>query len=374
VQPFRGAFPVCECRAADFVRRDSLAFYGRRGRRAPRVRARGRRPRAGRAALPRLGRALENDDLLERALDLLHGGDDTVEAACDVLWAKAGLSDCGPAVAAVASRLHELDHEAGVALFGRLGVATTGIVLACDGLVLSDEDWLLGVILSLRDSVDVSFGRLLCHVRCRNLSGACAAAFFDGLDLGSLDADVRASLCGRLSLEVEGGKCDRFAVGGGAVEGVLWGLGRELGGNAHGKGAVEVTASSIGSNRPEQVLDRGWGNWFITTDAPNSWIQVDLKSRSISLEHYSLRSHGGNANWFKSWTIEGSSDGRAWTLLESRATADLVGKRRVGTCAADSLGGFFRFTRMRQTGKNSSGNENLILTALELFGSVRLQG
>jgi len=37
-----------------------------------------------------VGRALENDDFLERALYLLHGGDDTIEAACDVLWAKAG--------------------------------------------------------------------------------------------------------------------------------------------------------------------------------------------------------------------------------------------------------------------------------------------
>jgi len=137
-------------------------------------------------------RTLENDDLLGRALDLLHGSDDTVEAACHVLWAKAGRSDCEPAAAAVASRLHELDREAGVALLWRLGVGTADIVLRCDGLVLSGEDWLLGVVLSFRDSVDVFFGRLPRHVRCRHLSGACAAAFFDALDLGFLDAEVLA--------------------------------------------------------------------------------------------------------------------------------------------------------------------------------------
>jgi len=201
-----------------------------------------------------VGRALDNDDLIDRALDLLHTGDGTVEAACDVLWAKAGRSDCGPAAAAVVSRLHELAREGRVALFGRLGIGTADIVLGCEDLVLSDEDWLLRVILSLRDSVDVSVERLLRHVRCRHLSSVCAAAFFDTLDLGSLDAEVRASLCGRLSLEVEGGKCDRFAAAGGArtaftrsaFEGVLWGLGRELGGNAHEKGAVAVTASGVG--------------------------------------------------------------------------------------------------------------------------------
>jgi len=233
------------------------------------------------------------------------------------LWAKAGRSDCESAAAAVASRLHEIDREAGVALFGRLGGVTADIVLGCDGLVLSDEDWLLGVILSLRDSADVSFERLLRHVRCRHLSGAWATAFLDALDLGSLDAEARASLCDRPSLEVKGGKCDRFAADAGAgaagcsrsaftgsaFEGVLWRWG------ANSAGTRTRGAPSRSRRRaPEEILDHGWGSRYCTAGAPNSWIRVDMKGRSISLEHYSLESHSAGDSFFKSWAIEGSED------------------------------------------------------------------
>ena len=95
-----------------------------------------------------------------------------------------------------------------------------------------------------------------------------------------------------------------------------------------------------------------------------------MKNLRVCLSSYSLKSHNGSVNWFKSWVIEGSNDEESWTTLDERNTDELVGQSIVKTYDVKSTEEYFRYIRMRLTGPTSNGYCLLILTNIELFGSV----
>ena len=126
-------------------------------------------------------------------------------------------------------------------------------------------------------------------------------------------------------------------------------------------------------NQPHQILDYGWNSHFLTESVPNSWIELDMKDRAVSLTHYTLKSHRAWGNWFKSWVIECSNDRESdnWDIVDERNTDDLVGKSRIRTYQVQRTGTFYRYVRMRQTGKDSSKADFLVLTNIEIFGETK---
>jgi hypothetical protein len=87
------------------------------------------------------------------------------------------------------------------------------------------------------------------------------------------------------------------------------------------------------------------------------------------LTNYSLKSHSGAGNFFSDWVLEGSEDDRTWDILDHRQTNKLVGASRICTYSITSSR-YFRYVRLRQTGKTSSNYDYLLLTNIELFGIV----
>ena len=134
-----------------------------------------------------------------------------------------------------------------------------------------------------------------------------------------------------------------------------------------------MSASSVGNNQLHQILDYDWNSYFYTDNVPNSWIELDLKDRAVSLTHYTLKSHGGSANWFRSWVIECSNDRESdnWDKVDDRNTDDLVGPGRIRTYQVQRTGTFYRYVRMRQTGKTSHDTDILALTNIEIFGETK---
>ena len=139
-------------------------------------------------------------------------------------------------------------------------------------------------------------------------------------------------------------------------------------------GIIEVTASSfIDGYVPSNVLKDDNSDW-VSEDVKNSWIQIDFKTRSVSLESYSLRSYWGP----KSWKIEGSNDMNTFTLIDQRDNNDdfnkglkSVIKHYNVNSSEDQMRSRFRYIRITQGDDGRWGNDHYFrLARVEFFGSL----
>jgi hypothetical protein len=157
-------------------------------------------------------------------------------------------------------------------------------------------------------------------------------------------------------------------------EGIIHELTKECGGNVHLKGIVDITSSGDGRNKAYQIADHGWNSYWVSTNIPNSWICFDFKYRSVALTHYTLKSNGDDGWFLLAWVMEGSNDVTNWTTLDTRNTGDLKGIYVVKNFGCSSgCSEFFRYIRLRQTAKNSSGTDHLIFCNIEFFGSLKIK-
>jgi hypothetical protein len=267
-------------------------------------------------------------------------------------------------------------------------------ILSSPKLRLKSEDLLLEIVCELGNM------ELLRYVECSNLSSSGVEKFVEVISREDFvfDRIVWSSICRRLVLTVstefsserfvsgekkasspipEPVKGGEFQFTNSAFSGILSHLRAKFGGNVHEKGIVEITSSSDGCNKPWQVANHGWNNCWQSQSIPNSWICFDFKENSVSLKNYTLKTNGGPPGNYKplQWVIEGSNDRENWELLDSRNTHELDGSYLVKTfnCTTGHSSKFFRFLRLRQTGKNSRGDDTLVLTNVEFFGSLELR-
>jgi hypothetical protein len=276
----------------------------------------------------------------------------------------------------IASHFHEIDTEQ----LKELKVETIESIVSHEDLCLSDEESLLDFIVSLGEE----YAFLLRYVECCFLSLDGIKDFISRVDETRIDGRLWSSLCRRLCCELSDRKLSnpRFAkvnnkkdysyTDGHSFEGIIHAMTKECGGNVHRKGVVTITSSGDGWNKPFQVADHGWDNYWNSQNGPNSWICFDFKERSVALSHYTLKSHSGTGHFFLAWVIEGSNDSSNWTTLDTRNTHSLNGPNIVETykCSNDDCSEFFRYIRMRQTGKTSHNGDYLILANIEFFGRV----
>ena len=159
------------------------------------------------------------------------------------------------------------------------------------------------------------------------------------------------------------------------LNGIIALLTRQCGGNVHEKGVVELTASSTGVWDLKNVVELGTNSWFICNNESNSWIRYDFKGRRVAPTSYSIRSY--DCSYPKSWVLEVSNDGSddSWKVVDRRENnEDLNGKYLTHNFAiSGSPSEGFRFVRLRQTGKTHDGDDYLVLTSLEVFGTLSPQ-
>ena len=160
--------------------------------------------------------------------------------------------------------------------------------------------------------------------------------------------------------------------------GIIHHLTEVCGGNVHQKGIVNVTSSS-GDDAFEAVNLENTESYFATSGAsqkPNNWLKYDFKNIKIRPTHYSIRSRpDGDRGYYhpKSWVIEASNTGNDndWETLDSQSGVSyLDGRSLTHTFKINRTGSkeYYRFIRFRQTDKNSGGNHDIRLSALEYFG------
>ena len=114
----------------------------------------------------------------------------------------------------------------------------------------------------------------------------------------------------------------------------------------------------------------------VEVDKKNAWLKFDFLNRKVRPTNYSIQTidlPSGNSH-LKSWVIDGSNSDKNWKILDSRNNE---------TCLDDNLAEntfdihenldadeYYRYLRIRQTGLNSRKTSQLIINALEFFGTI----
>jgi hypothetical protein len=112
----------------------------------------------------------------------------------------------------------------------------------------------------------------------------------------------------------------------------------------------------------------------MTDNKKNSWVSIDLgEGRSLIVNYYCLR-HGyrGGYRRLQSWDFEGSNDGSEWTVLRVHKDDNSLPDEGVSVAAwkVKGVNRAYRQFRIRQTGKNSNGGDDLCCAGIELWGRL----
>lgn len=116
------------------------------------------------------------------------------------------------------------------------------------------------------------------------------------------------------------------------------------------------------------------GSGVLTVEEGEAFVRVDFRRSRVAPQHYRIwMGDTQEVNFLRSWILEGSNDGDKWTPLSEISDSELLGAP--GAAATFPVESekevFFAKLRLRQTGSNSSGNEQLQLARLELYGGLQ---
>lgn len=138
---------------------------------------------------------------------------------------------------------------------------------------------------------------------------------------------------------------------------------------------VAATRSSEGPGNASDVLSRRAGKTCGTAELEESWWCVDIgESHLLFPTHYSLR-HGKKEgdSILRGWKLQGSIDGEDWKDIKTcQRKSDLNFTVPIpyvtGTWEVEGKGGAFRYLRIFQTSRNSSGKYGIYLSRIEFYG------
>jgi hypothetical protein len=264
-------------------------------------------------------------------------------------------------------------------------------ILSNESLQLKDEESLYEII-SSKQNEDSQFFSIFEFVRFEYLSTNCMKSLIEMINASFdfLTFPIWRSLCHRLSLSVSlESSNDRFCDQSSTVvcrfdrksnsnlDGIISYLTKRFGGHVINRNIVSITASSVGSAQSyaiRHVADFGNQGHFETKNESNSWIRYDFKDMQIKVTHYSIRTRrDDNSHHLRFWTLEGSKDGSKWVKIDNRqndTSLNSAGAISVFSIS-ESFQEEFHQIRLRQTGKNSSGYDYLLVNAIEFFGVLK---
>jgi hypothetical protein len=114
------------------------------------------------------------------------------------------------------------------------------------------------------------------------------------------------------------------------------------------------------------------GNWDNIPHTRNNWLCYDFKERGILPTHYAIRTNhvdpGGTH--LKSSLVETSANGKNWReVVREGDNEQLNGKFFTGTFKVAG-GGECRFIRLVNIGRSHAGNDQVRISAWEIFRSL----
>jgi hypothetical protein len=142
------------------------------------------------------------------------------------------------------------------------------------------------------------------------------------------------------------------------------------------KGRIRLNSSSVEKGNITSILEHTKKE-FWTMDVPSSWLQVNLGStRSFIINHYTIQ-HGGTigsmacltvtggtkADALRNWVLQGSNDGKNWTVLRRHVNdLSLNSAWSTASWAIYNCSTPYSQFRILQNGHNSSSNNFLSIS------------
>jgi hypothetical protein len=153
-----------------------------------------------------------------------------------------------------------------------------------------------------------------------------------------------------------------------ACDGIIAYLMHKYGGNVYDGGIVQITSKSVGDPcYPPNRLADSRPSRFVSKNEPGQWLSWDFGEMRVFPTHYTINCPCGP----KSWIVEASLDGRNWTEID-RKTNDQSLKDFRGNQASFAVvnAAHFRFIRLTQTDKRHGGDDVLLLSRVDFFGTL----
>ncbi|KAK8835257.1 hypothetical protein M9Y10_017042 [Tritrichomonas musculus] len=250
-------------------------------------------------------------------------------------------------------------------------------------LRLEDEESLFELLLGLYEE-DREYSSLFEYVEFKHLKSESVREFINQFDIEYLSAGTWQSICERLVGVSESPvgseryilKCEEFVrKEGEEFKGIMRHLTEETGGNIHDNGTIEITSNSVCSSYyPRNIVDYQNDNFYHSNNQENSEICFDFKDKEIQITSYSLKScnWGQNSNHLKSWVVEVSNDHQKWDEIDKRENNSILnGSNFIGTFDTKENKSFYRFVRLRQTGKSWCNNYCTVIASIEFYGKMK---
>ena len=263
-----------------------------------------------------------------------------------------------------------------------LDIDTIEQIVSNEKLALSGEEELFDIILELYTK-SKEYATLFSYVIFMNLPTTSIQKFKQNFDPNDINTAIWNSICLRLEQDISTESKERYKESHSEFlnqryipktyqQNIIEHLSEEYHGNVHTQNIIHITYSSIANNycKPETIIEENDGNYFGTSNEPNSWIQFDFKERKVLLDSYTLKTMNWieNCGHLKSWVLEGSNDGKYFKEIDRRENCDILnGKLKIATfkvsCSTPQ-----RFIRLSQVGKNWNGTNYLWINQIEFSG------
>jgi hypothetical protein len=171
------------------------------------------------------------------------------------------------------------------------------------------------------------------------------------------------------------------------LNGIIAFLTSHFRGNVHDLNIVSVTASAprTGDNpayAAKNAADLTADSYFWSTSKPkfsnilagrNNWICYDFRAWKVIPTHYSVRSRydgGVNAANLLSWLVETSMDGEEWSVIDQRVNNDELNRKNITKVFSVARSEMCRMIKLVNFGRNHLGDDCLLISAWEIFGSL----
>jgi hypothetical protein len=168
------------------------------------------------------------------------------------------------------------------------------------------------------------------------------------------------------------------------LDGIIWHLSQEYGGNVHDLGIVAITSSEPFRPTPfyhaRNAADLKSDSFFISAynapyedipHSPNNWISYDFKDRRILPSYYAIRScywGGVNHENPRSWLLECSLNGSEWIEIDRHENNNELNEENVTVVFEVARREICRCIKLVNIGRNHRSNDALAISSLEIFG------
>ena len=243
-------------------------------------------------------------------------------------------------------------------------------IISNDEMKLNNEEELFDLILELYDK-SKEYSILFSYVNFNNLSIESIKKFTNNFDINDINSHIWKNIRQRLEQDISHQKSLQIfstqTIEKKTPIPIFKYLSEKFGGNV-----FKITASSIYSGPVEYIVEEDDDKLFGTENKPDSWIKFDFKERKVLLDRYTLKTFNCSECWnhLKNWVLEVSDDDNNFTEIDRHENCDLLnGKLKTATFEV-SHSTPARFVRLRQTGLNWGGYNNLVLNQIEFSGFI----